>query len=171
VDTALAAYELVLPPLASEARERYYAECRLLGTLFGIPRQVQPPDWPAFAGYVEATLASERLMVGAAAREIAASVLAGAGRVPVPRWYRDVTAAFLPERLRAAFGLPFGATERRRAARALRLIRCIYPLLPSRIRYVSPYQEALTRLSGREHPDLVTRSLNRLWIGRSSLGG
>jgi uncharacterized protein (DUF2236 family) len=170
VDTAIAAYGLVLPPLAAEARERYYAECRLLGVLFGIPREAQPPNWPAFTAYVETTLASDRLAVGAAAREIGEKVLTGAGRIPVPRWYREVTTSLLPEPLRAPFGLSFGETERRRAARALRFIRRIYPLLPSRMRYVPPYQEALTRLSGRDRPDLVTRSLNRLWIGRASLG-
>ena len=119
VDTAVAAYELVLPPLDAETRARYYAESRLLGALFGIPVEAQPPDWPAFGRYVEETVASDRLTVGAAARAIAAGVLAGAGRIPVPRWYRDVTAALLPERLRGAFGLPFSADERRRAMRAL----------------------------------------------------
>jgi hypothetical protein len=36
VDTALKAYELVMPTLSLEVREPYYAGCRLLGTLFGI---------------------------------------------------------------------------------------------------------------------------------------
>jgi hypothetical protein len=29
----------------------------------------------------------------------------------------------------------------------------------------------LTRLSGRNRPDLATRTLNLLWIGRPSMGG
>lgn len=171
VDTALAAYELVLPPLGPEARERYYAESRLLGALFGIPLDAQPPDWPAFVRYVETTLASDALTVGTAAREIGAGLLGGAGRIPVPCWYRDITAALLPERLRAAFKLPFDESSRRRATRALGAVRRIYPMLPARLRHVAPYQEALARLSGRGQPDLVTRSLNRLWIGRTSMGG
>lgn len=169
VDTALATYELILPPLGTEARERYYGECRMLGALFGIPLEAQPPDWRAFARYVEATLASEELTVGAAGREIAAGVLAGAGRFPVPRWYREVTASLLPERFRDSFGLSLGESERRRAAGALRMVRRIYPALPARARYVAPYQEALGRISGRSRPDLVTRQLNRLWIGHPSM--
>jgi uncharacterized protein (DUF2236 family) len=170
VDTAVATYELVLPPLDAETRARYYAESRLLGALFGIPVEAQPPDWPAFERYVEETVASNRLTVGPAARAIAAGVLAGAGRIPVPRWYKDVTAGLLPERLRDAFALPFAADERRRAMRALRAIRRVYPVLPRRLRRVAPYQEALARIAGRSRPDLVTRSLNRLWIGRASMG-
>jgi uncharacterized protein (DUF2236 family) len=169
VDTALAVHDLVLPPLGRDERERYYAECRRFGLLFGIPLESQPADWLAFAAYMEASIASDRLEVGPAARELGTRVLAGAGRLPVPPWYRAVTAALLPEPLRAAFGLAFGENERRRVDRALKIIRRGYPALPARVRYVGPYQEALGRLSGRSRPDLLTRSLNRLWIGRSSM--
>ena len=98
-------------------------------------------------------------------------MLAGAGRIPIPRWYRNLTAHLMPERLRASFGLPFGEEERRSALRALRLIRRVYPVLPTRLRYVAPYHEAVGRLCGRGRPDLMTRSLNRLWIGRRSMDG
>src|SRR5215211_7211666 len=50
-----------------------------------------------------------------------------------------------------------------------RLIRRIYPVLPTRLRYVAPYQEALGRLCGRSRPDLMTRYLNHLWIGRECM--
>jgi uncharacterized protein (DUF2236 family) len=169
VDTALVAYELVRPPLEPEMRERYYGESRRLGALFGIPPDAQPLDAPAFANYMGSMLSSEALAVGADARRIGLRVLSGAGRVWVPGWYRDLTAALLPERLRSSFELPFGDEERRRAARAVNLIRRLYPALPARLRYVAPYQEALSRLSGRQQPDLLTRTLNRLWIGRSSI--
>lgn len=171
IDTAAMTYELVLPALTAEERERYYADCRVLGGLFGIPAEAQPRDWDTFGRYVEETVASDRLAVGMSAREVGTAVLAGAGHLPVPRWYRDVTASLLPDRLRAAYALPFGPREQARAARALRVIRGLYPLLPVRLRYVAPYHEALARLGGRSRPDVVTRSLNRLWIGRSSMGG
>src|SRR5262245_51265578 len=38
-ETAVMAYALVLPALTPEQRERYYAESRLFGALFGIPRE------------------------------------------------------------------------------------------------------------------------------------
>jgi uncharacterized protein (DUF2236 family) len=170
VEMAAVACELVLPPLTPVIRERYYEECRVLGALFGIPPDAQPRDWAAFSRYVDETIASDRLAVGTAAREIGTAVLAGAGHVPVPRWYRDVTTCLLPERLRLAYALPFGPREQRRAARALNIIRRVYPALPARLRYVGPYQEAVARIGGRCRPDLMTRWLNRLWIGRPSMG-
>jgi uncharacterized protein (DUF2236 family) len=169
VDTALVAYELVRPPLEPEMRERYYGESRKLGALFGIPPDAQPLDAPAFANYMGSMLSSEALAVGADARRMGLRVLSGAGRVWVPGWYRDLTAALIPEPLRSAFELPFGEQERRRATQAMNLIRRLYPALPARLRYVAPYQEALSRLCGRQQPDLLTRTLNRLWIGRSSI--
>jgi uncharacterized protein (DUF2236 family) len=54
-------YELVFPPLDDEARERYYAECRLLGSLFGIPSEEQPMDWMEFSAYIADEVGSERL--------------------------------------------------------------------------------------------------------------
>jgi uncharacterized protein (DUF2236 family) len=169
VDTAVRAYELVLPELPPDFREHYYADCRRLGALFGIPVEAQPADWQEFASYVETTIASDQLEVSAAARSIAAGVLAGAGRIPVPRWYRDLTTTLLPQELRLGYRLPFGHAEEQRAKRAVRVLRRVYPWIPSRLRSVPPYFEARGRLSGRSRPDLVTRSLNRLWIGRPSL--
>jgi len=171
VDTALLAYELVRPPLGPEARERYYRESRTLGAMFGIPQHCQPQDGPAFSRYVETVLASGTLDVGPAARALGIQAMGGAGRVRVPRWYRDLTAALLPEPLRAPFGLPLGDSERRGAARALGTIRRLHPLLPARLRYVPPYHEAMGRLCGRRRPELATRTLNRLWIGRPSMRG
>ena len=169
METALAVHDLVLEPLETERRARYYADCQLLGVPFGIPLDAQPTDWPAFARYFDAMVMSEELAVGPAAQDIGARILAGAGRIPIPRWYRNLTAHLMPERLRASFGLPFGEEERRSALRALRLIRRIYPVLPTRLRYVPPYHEALGRLGGRSRPDLMTRCLNCLWIGRECM--
>jgi uncharacterized protein (DUF2236 family) len=48
--------------------------------------------------------------------------------------------------------------------------RRIYPFLPSRLRYVGPYQEAQQRLSGRTQPDFIARACNRFWMGQPWLG-
>jgi uncharacterized protein (DUF2236 family) len=168
VSSGLMAYELVLPPLSPQEREQYYAESRLLGALFGIPDDRQPADWPAFSAYVDAMLQSDVLCVSAAGRRVADGVLAGAVRpwLRAPAWYLAVTAELLPPHLRAGFGLLHGQHDQRRAARALRWLRRSYPLLPERLRFVGPYQEARARLSGRSGPDPATAALNRLWIGR-----
>jgi uncharacterized protein (DUF2236 family) len=167
IDGAVQAHDIVLPALTGGERERYYAESKLFAALFGLAPDDLPADWPAFAAYNAEMWCSDSLTVGAAARDIAQELLSGAGTLlRIPRWYRALTAAMLPEGLRAQFDLAFDDRERRRAERAIAVIRRLYPLLPPRLRYVAPYHEAVARLAGKR-PDAVTRLLNRAWIGRA----
>lgn len=170
-DTALMMHDLVLPALTVDERERYFAESQVYAALFGVARARMPRDWDAFVAYNHAMWQSEVLTVSCDAREVADQIFAGAGKLMrLPNWYRAVTAHVLPARLRAPFGFPYGAAEQRTAERAIKAIRGAYSLLPARIRYVGPYQEALGRLRGRASPDWATRLLNRAWIGRASIG-
>lgn len=170
IDSALLAYQLVQPPLLNEERERYYAEARLFAALFGIPQTALPQSWAAFADYVAAMLESDVLAVGDAARRIAAELFSGAATAwRIPLWYRALTARQLPPQLRHDFGLSYGAAEHRAAERALAVLRYLYPLLPSRLRYVGPYHEARARLAGRTRPGVLTQAMNRFWIGQSSM--
>jgi hypothetical protein len=102
---------------------------------------------------------------------IARELLAGSSGswLRPPAWYRALTAHILPARLRDDFGLSYGDAERRAAERSLTWIRRLYPRLPYRLRHVGPYQEAGARLASRQHPDPVTRLLNRFRIGRPRL--
>jgi uncharacterized protein (DUF2236 family) len=170
VETALIAYELVLPALTAGERERYYAESRALAALFGIPASSVPPDWKAFAAYNAAMLDSDILSVNAVTCELAGCLLDGTGAwLGTPKWYRGLTVRLLPPRLRPAFGLPYGAAEQDATERALAWLRRIYPRVPERLRTVGPYQEAKARLAGRARPTLSVQMLNRLWIGRGRL--
>jgi uncharacterized protein (DUF2236 family) len=171
VETALLAHELVLPKLTDDERERYWSEARLYAALFGIPPDSLPSDWASFLAYGDAMVASDVLTVSPAARDIAQQIFSGrVTGIRPPLWYRALTAQLLPERLREAFELPLGDAERQSAARALVWMRRIYPSLPRWLRTVGPCQEAEERLKGRDRPSLATRGLNRLWIGRPSMG-
>jgi len=170
VETALMVYELVLPPLTPHQRERYYRESQLFAALFGIPDECLPPDWTAFCEYTAAMVQSDTLAVTEGARIMAHKLLAGADTwLPVPASYRALTAALLPPRMREAFAFPYRVTEQRAAERLTARIRRLYPLLPARLRYVGPYQEAQQRLAGRARPDLGIRLSNRFWIGCAEL--
>jgi uncharacterized protein (DUF2236 family) len=172
VDTALLAHGLMHPPLSTEDRERYWAEARLFSGFFGILPDALPPSWADFAAGNERMLRSDVLAVSDEARRIAEAVLSGAGsRLPIPSWYRALTARLLPARLRDDFRLPYGEPERRASERALAVLRRIYPWVPGRLRHVGPYQEARARLAGRQRPGMTTQLLNRLWIGRKSMAG
>jgi uncharacterized protein (DUF2236 family) len=51
VETALVAHGLVLSPLSSEDRARYYAESCVFAGLFGISQASLPSSWEDFAAY------------------------------------------------------------------------------------------------------------------------
>jgi hypothetical protein len=48
VATALATYEVFLPPLTPQQREDYYEESKLIGELVGLARHQLPSGWSAF---------------------------------------------------------------------------------------------------------------------------
>jgi uncharacterized protein (DUF2236 family) len=166
IDSAVLAYESVLPPLTPCEREIYYAETKRFAALFGIPQQSLPSDWHAFEAYNRAMWASDALGVNKLSRDLGHVVLHGAGsRLNIPTWYRALTAAWMPERLREEFGLDFGEREKSAAARALRWHSRIYPRLPGALRFVGPYREACARLAGRK-PGLLIQTSNRFWMGQ-----
>lgn len=170
IETALVAYELVLPPLTLQQRERYYRESLLFAALFGIPKECLSQDWTAFSDYFSATVQSDTLSVSDRARTMARRFLGGADLwLPVPASYQDLTVALLPQPVRERFGFRYGAPGQLDIHRPIALLRRVYPLLPNRLRYVGPYQEAEQRLAGRLTPDFVTQTCNRFWIGRAEL--
>ena len=93
-----------------------------------------------------------------------------ANAIPALRWVY----ATLIETALVAYELvlpPLTAQQRDRYYREsqLALTRRLYPLLPARLRYVGPFQEADERLAGRPAPAFVTRLCNRFWIGQAEL--
>ncbi|HET9100596.1 MAG TPA: oxygenase MpaB family protein [Acidobacteriaceae bacterium] len=166
VDSAVIAYESVSPLLSPADKETYYAESKTLAMLFGISPAALPPDWTAFEHYNREMWGSDTLAVNSLSREMAHRVLHGRGSwVPVPHWYRALTAAWTPDRLREAFALDYGEREQRAAAKAIRRLPTVYRRVPSSARYVGPYHEACARLQHREL-GLLTRASNRFWMGR-----
>jgi uncharacterized protein (DUF2236 family) len=170
IDTALLAYELALPCLSQDERDRYYTEARLFAAFFGIPQACLAPNWASFSAYLEDMVSSDRLSVTPTARAMAHRLLDGTDVwLPIQGSYKALTARMMPSALRDAFGLPFGETEQRAAQRLIAWLHPVYPFLPGRLRYVGPYHEAVARLAGKPRPDHLTQFSNRFWIGRPSL--
>jgi uncharacterized protein (DUF2236 family) len=170
-DTALLAHDLVLPRLADDERERYYGESKIFAGVFGIPCTALPDDWAAFRAFNERMWHSDTLNITPAARTIADQMLGSVGTrwLRIPTWYVLLTAHLLPPPLRDGFGLRYGKAEHDTAERTLRRVRRVYLSVPDYLRYVGPYHEARGRLSGRPRPNVVTRALNRIWIGQPGL--
>jgi uncharacterized protein (DUF2236 family) len=166
IESALLAHDAVLPPLATDQREAYYAESKIIAALFGIPPEALPADWSAFEAYNRSMLTSGALGVNALSRDLAHRVLYGKGSwVPVPAWYRAFTAASLPAQLREEFELPFGPREVKLADRARLWLPRIYRRLPEALRFVGPYHEANARLRGHR-VSALTHASNRFWMGQ-----
>jgi len=170
VDSALVAYELVLPPLTEPEREQYYGESRTMAALFGISGNYLPSHWLEFKADFESTCESSLLAVGPDTRDMAHQLQRGAGSwLRPPFWYRALTAHLLPPRLREEFQLAYGNREELSAARAMRWLPKIYRRLPDRVRFVGPYQEVQAKLRGKARPGLRVRLSNRLWVGEATL--
>lgn len=169
VDSALLAYATVLPPLSPAAREVYYVESKRFGTLCGLPPASLPETWTDFQSYMADMLASPELTLDDNAVALGQSVLSGVGTwVKPPRWYRALTAAWLPPRLRDGFRLAYRQPEQRGVTRMRRLLPRFYPWLPGALRFVGPYTEAQDRLRGQA-PGRFTRRNNQFWMGRTRL--
>jgi uncharacterized protein (DUF2236 family) len=169
VESAILAYEFVLPPLTSADRQQYYEESKRMAALFGIPAAALPVNWEAFTQYTAAMFRSPQLSVDAAARALGHSVLSGGGTwIRPPHWYKALTAWWMPPRLQSEFGLDFGTPEQQAVDRAARWLPRIYPSIPGLLRFVGPFHEAQARLSGRV-PGLITRKSNHFWMGQPRL--
>src|SRR5258708_38787329 len=65
IESALLAYDTVLPPLSNTEREAYYTESKTLAALFGIPPEALLADWCGLEAYNRAMVTSDRLAVNA----------------------------------------------------------------------------------------------------------
>jgi uncharacterized protein (DUF2236 family) len=169
IDSAVIAYECVLPPLCRSERDAYYAEAKTLAQLFGIPADSLPADWRAFKNYVAGMCQSQELGVSDRSQILGHRILTGAGSwVRIPHWYRALTAEWLPPRFIIEFGLQHGILEEDAARRTQRWLPRAYRRLPQAIRFVGPYQEAVARLAKRQ-PGFLAERNNRFWIGEARL--
>lgn len=169
IDSAVVAYECVMPPLTEPERAAYYSETKTLAALFGIPSSALPEDWDGLLAYMGEMCVSDDLGVNETARLLGRNVLAGAGSwIHPPYWYRALTTLWMPARFREEFALNFGPAERRAAERALRWLPRAYGMVPAAFRFVGPYREAISRLHRRPTGTLA-RLGNRFWIGLNQM--
>jgi uncharacterized protein (DUF2236 family) len=141
IDSALTTYSAFVRPLLDAEREAYYQEAKLVGSLLGLGGAGYPPRYTEFAGYLAGMLAGDELRVDERARDLAEVVLRPPlRRVPVAvyRPLSAITAGLLPERLRQAYGIPWGRLERGAYAIACRALPRFVAALPGRFRQVPP---------------------------------
>ncbi|MCA9538712.1 MAG: DUF2236 domain-containing protein [Myxococcales bacterium] len=163
-DSSTDIFGRTIRPLGAAEMNRYWLDARRMAGLFGHAQSALPASWAEFCAYRDAMFASETLAVGAAARHIARHILTPPrpAAAPMYRWLRMFTAGLLPPRLREAFELPFGPTERAVFAASLATLRRTVRHLPPSLRYTPAYLRARRRLDGRGGHDPVAATLRRL---------
>lgn len=175
VDTSMRMYELLDAGLSMDDKNSFYRQSRKTAALFGLSARYLPDSWDDFSRYMDAMYKSDVLSVGTSGLKVCEFLLYGKhpdGRrtfVALPEWYRAISLSLLPREILASYRLTYGDREARHAQRALKLVRRIYPLLPKSVRYVPPYHEACGRIAGVQTPGVLTRALNRMWVGQTRL--
>jgi uncharacterized protein (DUF2236 family) len=140
LDTSLLIYDRYVRRLTEPERAVYYEQMKPVGEAYGIPRERQPRDWPAFRAYFDEMLAGG-LRVTDTTRDVADSLLnpelpllAKPPALPAIEAIRLVTVGTLPEPLRDELGLSWGPLRERLLSASQGTIRRLLPLLPSLLR-------------------------------------
>jgi uncharacterized protein (DUF2236 family) len=135
-DSAVTMFERCFGPLPEEAADRIYRQYAVLGTALQVPEGRWPADRTAFRAYWEERIRT--LEPTADARRVARTLLGGHVGTPALRLAMPlvalVTAALLPPRIRAGFGMRWDARLQRRSNRMIGTILVIYRLLPRVLR-------------------------------------
>jgi uncharacterized protein (DUF2236 family) len=135
-DTALLVYEQLFGPLDPVIAERVYEQYAVLGTALQVPPGLWPADRAAFAAYWRHMI--DTLEVSDDARRVAHDLL-HPEQAPLLLWAamplnRFLTAAWLPERIRAGFGIAWDAGQQRRYELMMTVGGAVYRRLPVPLR-------------------------------------
>ncbi len=149
VYSGLRAYRAFVGQLNAADRNGYYQDTKEIGILLGIPRQLYPANIDAFDAYLEELIDGDEITVGKDAREMGWLVLQPRIRRVPPVAFAPmqvITAGLLPPRLRVAYGLQWGRSQRL-AFSAFRLgLAGLVALAPAPIRWLPYARHAYRRL-------------------------
>lgn len=119
VDAPMTAYELFVAPLTAAEKVNYYADCKTLGRMLGVPPKTLPTDWAAFDAYYQGMLQSDTLTVGKTARELKTALFTVPGGRVIKR-LSFVSIGLLPPRIRDEFGFTWRDKDQAKLERNLR---------------------------------------------------
>ena len=116
----------ILPPLTPDELDAYCAESAPFAAALGTRLSETPTSWQALQAYMTRTLASDRIVVGPQARDVAQSVLRPSlswAAWPARRMGELITIGSLPESVRAQYGFPWSERQERRRQQAIAVVR------------------------------------------------
>ena len=147
IDSAILSYRTFVGRLTASETEEYYQEAKPIGVLLGIPRDRFPAEHSDFRAYIERMLAGP-VRPDATGRRLAAAVLRPPIRRLPPFLFAPaelITTGLLPERLREAYGLPWGRISRALFQAARATVPKLVAAAPDRLRVVPQARQAERR--------------------------
>jgi uncharacterized protein (DUF2236 family) len=147
LDTALLMYRNYVGPLTVDEMESYYHEMKELARiLVGLRHSDQPDTLADFRAYMDERLASDEICVTDTARDVVDVVIHPAVPLPLRPAFEainQITAGFLPRRLRREYGFSWDpARKALLAASAQYVRRVVLPLTPGLVRAIGPARRA-----------------------------
>jgi uncharacterized protein (DUF2236 family) len=153
VDSALLFEQLTVGKLDDAGRQRFHEEQMLAAEMVRIPRRIIPPTVQALRAWLADLEDCGDLLVTESARKVAELFFEPPPEAewrPVLKGVSRLAFATLSPALREQYGFQVGPMKRARIAATFAATRAIRPLLPSKYRYIAPYQEWRLRQRGIE---------------------
>ncbi|MEP7081383.1 MAG: oxygenase MpaB family protein [Chloroflexota bacterium] len=146
VDTALRVYSRFVSPLTPSDEQAYYVESSRVAQVLGVRPSDLPPTIADVRAWMTEMIASRRVHVTPAARNIARTVLYPTRFPPRLAWDAAhlVSLSALPPALRRQYGIRWSARRERGVEWLARASRVVVPWLPSPVRH-APQARAADR--------------------------
>jgi uncharacterized protein (DUF2236 family) len=167
VDSALLFEERTVGALDDAGRQRFHEEQMLAAEKCLVPREMIPPTVPALRAWLADVEDRGELLVTDNARKVAELFLdppKDADWRPVLVGVSRLAIATLPPLVREMYGFPLGPLRGTAVDAALATTRLVRPFLPSKYRYLAPYNIWRRRRAGKPVPDDVERARRSLGI-------
>ena len=167
VDSALLFEELTVGKLDDAGRQRFHEEQMLAAEMCLVPREMIPPTVPALRAWLADVEDRGELLVTDNARKVADLFLhppKEADWRPVLVGVSRLAFATLSPLVREMYWFPLGPARQAAVDASHVATRLVRPFLPTKYRYLAPYNMWRARRAGKPVPDDVERARRSLGI-------
>jgi uncharacterized protein (DUF2236 family) len=137
-ESALYFYELFVRRLSDQERDAFWIDYVRFGELFGMPPEVAPPTYAAFAEWWDAKLSGPEMHLTDEARRtgafVAFKIPMPSGNQPAKQLHDLVMLGSLPARVRELYGLSWSPWQARAFPLAVGALRCARAAAPAAVR-------------------------------------
>jgi uncharacterized protein (DUF2236 family) len=144
VDTSLQVYTAYVGTLSQKEKLQFFEEQKLLGEMFGVPREKHPETLADFYDYYQRTIEEDLAVTDALRDVVDATTRPSLPFVakPLVEALNLATVSLLPPKLRDDLGLDWGPNRQRLVGASRTVIRRALPALPGMLREFPPARSA-----------------------------